>query len=78
MISQMASIIALLENRRKAIDRALVALREIDDDVPEWVRGSSSVSASARAKVPKKRSAAARKRMAEAQRKRWERIRSGS
>jgi hypothetical protein len=75
------SIIRELERRKAAINKALDALREIDDDVPEWVVSSrvpSSTSAatdeSASGRKGKKRSAAVRKKMAEAQRARWRKI----
>jgi Arc/MetJ-type ribon-helix-helix transcriptional regulator len=65
MANEFRDIIVRLERQRKAIDRALAALREVD--------GSETGNTTPRKKGPAKRtvSAEARKRMADAQRKRW-------
>ena len=68
-MSEIASIIARLEQQRDSIDRAILALREVESAKP-----AKAVSTEpATAEEPKKRrmSAAGRRRIAEAARKRW-------
>ena len=75
MTEAIAGIISDLELRRAALDKAITALREIDDDTPPaWVTSSSTAKLKPGARKGKKRSAAARKRMAEAQRRRWQKV----
>jgi hypothetical protein len=65
-VSEIESIIQQLEQQRGAIERALLALREI--------AGTAAPGAKRRGRPPGtggRRSAAVRKRMAEAQRRRW-------
>jgi hypothetical protein len=68
-------IMGLLEARKAAIDRALVALREINDDTPPaWVTGNKPAASPAKRKGFK-RTAAQRRKMAESQRLRFARQR---
>src|SRR6266566_7262833 len=76
MTEQLASIITTLERQKAAIDRALMALREVDG-VPATAPASIAKSEVATRKG-KKRSAAVRKRMQEAQRARWAKIKGES
>lgn len=69
MTDGVGDIIKMLEQRKTAIDRALAALHEIDGSAPDWV---GSVKP---ARVPKKRSAAVRKKMREAQLLRYAKLR---
>ena len=81
MTEGLNNIIAELEQRRMAIDKALAALRNIEepDTVPDWVKSTASTkTAPASSGAPKvsplkgrKVSAATRKRMQEAQRLRY-------
>jgi hypothetical protein len=65
---QFAGIIRELEHQAKTIDQALNALREIDGTAgPE----TASITEPESRRKGKKRSAATRKRMREAQRARW-------
>jgi hypothetical protein len=67
-VNEIASIISQLERQRAAIDRAISALREV-----EGVKPVETASPEATAKKPQKRrmSAAGRRRIAEAAKKRW-------
>ena len=79
MTDGLAGIITLLEQRKTAIDRALMALREVGDTTaPGLTVPASIVKPEASARKGKKRSAAVRKRMKEAQRLRWAKIRGES
>jgi ActR/RegA family two-component response regulator len=69
MTEGFGNIIKLLEQRRTAIDRALVALRDIDDIA------ASVTTAPASTFKPK---ASARNNRSEGQRLRWERIRAAA
>jgi hypothetical protein len=70
-MTEVAGIIADLTAYKAALDKALAALREIDDETPPaWVT-SGSTAATSPAKRKYTRSAEARRRMAESQRKRW-------
>jgi hypothetical protein len=71
MTDGLASIITLLEQRKTAIEKVLNTLREVSDDMPEWVSASTAKPE----RVRKKRSAAVRKRMREAQLRRWQKVR---
>ena len=77
MTDSLNGIISQLERQKAAIERALLALREVE--VPATI---SQVEAAATLEVParkgKKRSAAVRKRMREAQQLRWAKIRGES
>jgi hypothetical protein len=68
-VNEIASIISQLERQRAAIDRAISALREVEGVKP----AQTAPSGKATAKEPKKRrmSAAGRRRIAEAAKKRW-------
>jgi hypothetical protein len=80
MTEGFASIITLLERRRSAIEEALRALREIDGLAP--TTRTVAVGPVATPEVPtgnrKKRSAAVRERMREAQKLRWAKIKGES
>ena len=79
MTEGIASIIAQLERQKTAIDRALAALREIEDiAAPGTAAPTSTVTPEVSTLKGTKRSAAVRKRMQEAQRARWARIRGES
>lgn len=69
-MNEIAKVISRLEQHRAAIDRALAALREIEAVEP---KESASTPRAAGAGQPKKRrmSAAGRRNIAEAVRKRW-------
>ena len=77
MTDALQGIIKQLERQKTAIERALLALREVE--VPATI---SQVEPATMLEVParkgKKRSAAVRKRMKEAQRLRWAKIRGES
>ena len=77
MANSLSGIINQLERQKTAIERALLALREVE--VPATI---SQVEAAGTLEVParkgKKRSVAVRKRMKEAQRLRWAKIRGES
>ena len=79
MIDGLASIIKSLEQQKAAIERALSALREVDG-IPTY--GTKASASTAKTEVTtrkgKKRSAAVRKRMQEAQRTRWAKIKGES
>jgi hypothetical protein len=84
-MEEITSIITLLEQRKTAIDRALTALREVDGLDTGWTfytPFSTSYSMPepevTTGRKGKKRSAAVRKRMKEAQQLRWARIRGES
>jgi hypothetical protein len=70
-------MIGLLEARKAAIDRALTALHQINDDdtPPAWVTGSTATTPAPRKGF--KRTAEQRRRMAESQKKRWAAKRAG-
>ena len=79
MTDGFASIITLLEQRKTAIDRALVALKEVGElAVPVTATTASTATPEASGRKGKKRSAAVRKRMQDAQRARWARIKGES
>jgi hypothetical protein len=79
MTEGFASIITLLENRKSAIDRALVALRDVDGmAAPATTSAVEPATPEAPTQKRKRRSAAVRRRMQEAQRLRWARIRGES
>ena len=78
MTDQLASIIKSLEQQKTAIDRALSALREVDGIAASDTTASASIAKPASARKGKKRSAAVRKRMKEAQLLRWAKIRGES
>ena len=71
MTSQIASIIRELEKRKAALETALEALAEIDGAVTE-----PAIEKPATGRKGKKRTEAQRRKMAEGQRLRWERIRA--
>jgi hypothetical protein len=73
MTDLISAAIRELQHRKAALEKALEALREMDGDTGG---PSASVSIPATGRKGKKRSAAVRKRMREAQRARWERIRA--
>jgi hypothetical protein len=73
MTSQIASIIRELEQRKAVLEKALEALAAIDGTT---AGPSASVSIPATGRKGKKRSAATRKRMRDAQRARWAAIRA--
>jgi hypothetical protein len=75
-MTDIASIINSLEDRRAAIDLALVALREVDGIAALDTTESASIGKPASTRKGRKLSAAVRKRMKEGQRLRWERIRA--
>ena len=76
MTEGFSSIIKSLEQQKAALDRAIAALREIDGTPPDWVTGpvTKTTRQEISARKGKKRSAAVRKRMREAQQARWKRI----
>ena len=69
MTSQIASIIRELEQRKATLEKAIKALMEIDGASTE--PASASIEKPPSTRKGKKRSAATRKRMRDAQRKRW-------
>lgn len=75
MTDGLKSIITQLEQRRTAIDRALVALQGVDGIAAAPGTGATPSTTSPEAPARKKFSAAARRRMKEAQRLRWARLR---
>src|SRR6266853_5502692 len=79
MTDGLASIITQLERQRTAIDRALVALRGVDGiGASGTATTPSAATTEASTRKGKKRSAAVRRRMKEAQQLRWARIRGES
>jgi hypothetical protein len=79
MTDGLASIITTLERQKAAIERALSALREVDGIPTLGTRASASIAKPEPSeRKGKKRSAAIRKRMQEAQRARWAKIKGGS
>src|ERR1700674_1496557 len=79
MTEGFASIITLLENRKSAIDEALVALRDVDGiAAPGSATPPLAATPEAPTQKPKKRSAAVRRRMQEAQRLRWAKVKGES
>jgi len=72
MANSLTGIIEQLEQRKSAIERALAALREVD--APASAHVKPTVSLEATTDKRKKFSAAARKRMALAQKARWAKI----
>ena len=79
MTDGLASIITTLERQKAAIERALSALREVDGIPTLGTRASASIAKPEPSeRKGKKRSAAVRKRMQEAQRARWAKIKGGS
>ncbi len=76
MTEGFASIIRELEQRRTAIDKALMALREVDGVATPGTTEPASIAKPASTRKGRKRSAAVRKRMKEGQRLRWERLRA--
>jgi hypothetical protein len=77
MTDGLKSIITQLEQRRTAIDRALVALQGVDGTAAPGT-ATPALAATPEAPARKKFSAAVRRRMKEAQRLRWARIRGES
>jgi hypothetical protein len=75
-----ASMITQLEQRKAAIDRALAALREVDGITAPGTTAPTAKTAAPEVPAQKRRnlSAAARKRMKEAQQLRWSKTRSES
>lgn len=77
MADSLTGIISQLERQKTAIERALAALRGIDGI--SALATAAEIEPATRQDVParkgKKRSAAVRKRMKEAQRLRWAKIR---
>ena len=72
MTNKLAIIIRELEQKVRAIDRALIALRSIvGTESPE-----AGIEKPVSTRHGKKRSAAQRRKMAESQRLRWKRIRA--
>ena len=79
MTEGLASIITQLERQKAAIDRALVALREIEGiTAPGTAAPNLAVTPEASTRKGRKLSAVVRKRMKEAQQLRWERMRGES
>jgi hypothetical protein len=77
MTQGFTGIIDQLERQKAAIERALAALREVGEvDAP--IKASAATPTTAETSGRKKRSAAVRKRMQEAQRLRWAKIRGES
>ena len=75
MTAALAGIISDLEKRRAAVEKALMALKEIDEDnVPEWVSGSTATAIPAPAK--RRRSKKVREAMRQAQLFRYRKLRS--
>jgi hypothetical protein len=75
MTDGLASIITQLERQRAAIDRALVALREVEgSDAPNAQAPASTATVETSGRRGKNRSAAARRKMALAQKARWAKI----
>jgi hypothetical protein len=75
-MSTTSHIVSLLIEERDKLDAVLKILRgstPVNDDPPEWVTSPTPLKTTTAAPAPKKRkvSAAARKRMAEGQKKRW-------
>jgi hypothetical protein len=68
-VNAIKGIISQLEQQRSAIDRAISALRDVEGVEPVQTKSDGPVAA----KQPKRRrmSAAARRRIGEATRKRW-------
>jgi hypothetical protein len=80
MAGSLNAIINQLERQKTAIERALVALRSVDG-IPTpatTTRFGPAATPEVPARKAKKRSAAVRKRMKEAQRLRWAKIRGES
>jgi hypothetical protein len=77
MTEGFANIITLLEQRKSAIDQALAALREVDGFA---ATGTATPPSAATPEAParKKFSAAVRRRMKEAQRLRWAKVKGES
>ena len=79
MTEGFASIIRQLEQQKAAIDRALVALKEVEEvAAPAQTTSASTATTETSGRKGKKRSAAVRKRMAEAQRLRYANLRGES
>jgi hypothetical protein len=78
MADSLTGIINQLERQKTAIDRALAALREADAPAATTTQIEPAAAPEAPARKGKKRSAAVRKRMKEAQRLRWAKIRGES
>ena len=73
------AIITLLEQRKTAIEKALTALREVGEvAAPAQATPASTVTVETSGQKGKTRSAAVRKRMQEAQRARWAKIKGES
>lgn len=72
MTEGFSGIIAQLERQKEAIDRALTALREVEGiGAPRLGSGTSTSTHEAPSRKGKKRSAAVRQKMKEAQQLRW-------
>jgi hypothetical protein len=79
MTDSLNGIITQLERQKAAIDRALVALRQIDEsDAPTPASTGTTVIPEVSGRKGKKRTAAQRRRMAEGQRKRYAALRGES
>jgi hypothetical protein len=79
MTDGLASVITLLEQQRTAIDRALVALREVGEvAAPAKATPPPPATPEVSGRKGKRRSVAVRKRMQEAQRAPWARIKEES
>ena len=79
MTDGLAGVIATLERKLTAIDTALAALREVNGvTAPSAVTSPSIAQPEAPGRKGKKRSAAVRRKMKEAQRLRWAKIRGES
>jgi hypothetical protein len=75
MTDGLASIITQLERQKTAIDRALVALRQVEgSDAPGTPPATSAAMPELSGRKRKKRSAAVRRKMALAQKARWAKI----
>ena len=79
MTDGLASIMTQLERQKTAIDRALVALRGVEgSDAPTPATPASAATPEVSGRKGRKRSAATRRRMAEAQRRRYAALRGES
>jgi hypothetical protein len=74
MTEGFGSIITLLERRKTAIEQALGALRAVDDRTAPAKPTVPTATPDAPARKGLKRSAAVRKRMQEAQQRRWAKV----
>jgi hypothetical protein len=78
MTDSLNGIITQLERQKTAIERALAALREADAPAATATKVEPAATPEAPVRKGRKRSAAVRKRMKEAQRLRWAKIRGQS